>query len=653
MATTLEAGRDAIRQHDWDGALHALAEADREAKLSPDDLMFLGDAYWWSAQPDEAVSAYERAFAGYVSEERPADAATVGSMLAYLAMRRMALSVVYGWVARVEKLLDGVPESAGHAWYQLLRVGEALFIKNDLDAAIRLSDEMIEIAKRLGAPMFHATALSFKGSAMVFQGEWREGVALVDEATAMAISAGGDLRAASDVYCTTIGVCSSLADYRRAGEWTEQAERWMRANSLGGFTGVCQVHRAELKRLRGSWTEAEDEARRACVELERFHLLNGLGFAHYEIGEVRRRMGDLEAAEDAFMRAYEYGHPAQPGLALLMLDRGEAKEAVKSIAGAVAATAGPHSVDILTKGHLLPAQVEILVAAGDLDGAREALAELEAIADLYDSPTWEAMTLTCQGSVELAAGQPEEAAKRLDKAWRLWQQVDLPYETARARELLGRAKLEGGDDGGAKLEFRAAKSVYEQLGAANDVRRLAEATGQVPGAAGGDRMTRAFMFTDIVTSTDLIGIIGDSAWDKLLEWHDRQLRASFAKHHGEEVKQTGDGFFVAFDSPRAAIDSAVDIQRALAEHRGQHGFSPTVRIGLHIAEATRKGGDYAGRGVHAAARVGEEGGAEEIVVSSDLLDAAGAIPYPVVSRRVIELKGIAEPIEVLNLDWRR
>jgi tetratricopeptide (TPR) repeat protein len=349
----------------------------------------------------------------------------------------------------------------------------SLLVENDLETAKLTADEAIGIAQRQGTIGAQALALSFKGIALTYQGQWREGVALIDEASVLAMSRGDDLRASSDVYCNMIGVCSSLADYGRAGEWTEQAERWMKTNSVGGFTGVCQVHRAELKRLRGEWSEAEHDARVACVELERFHLLNGLGYANYEIGEVRRRMGDLDAAEDAFTRAYEYGHPAQPGLALLMMNRGRLEEAAKSIAAAIATTSpGSEREDLLTRGHLLPAQVEIAVAAGDVETARSAISDLESIAATYDTPTWEAMALTCRGALGLAEGHPEEALQMLDRAWRIWQRIDLPYEAARARELLGRARQATGDESSARLEFRAASSVYERLGAALDLRRL-------------------------------------------------------------------------------------------------------------------------------------------------------------------------------------
>jgi class 3 adenylate cyclase len=165
-------------------------------------------------------------------------------------------------------------------------------------------------------------------------------------------------------------------------------------------------------------------------------------------------------------------------------------------------------------------------------------------------------------------------------------------------------------------------------------------------------VSKVFMFTDIVTSTDLISLIGDAAWESLLHWHDRTLRETIGKHGGEEVRHTGDGFFATFDDARSAVDCAVSIQRKLEAHRREHGFAPWVRIGLHLAEATREGGDYSGHGVHAAARVGAIAEREEIVVSSALLTAAGAIPYQVSEPRSVTLKGITEPMEINSVEWR-
>lgn len=654
MPDTLTLGREAIRRHDWDTAREALVESDESEGLSPEDLIMLGDAFFWSARPDEAVEAYERAYSGFVEADRRTDAAAAGGLLAYFALRRHNPTVAGAWISRMEALLDGEPMSAGHAWLCLLYAAHSLFVETDLDLAIEKTDEALDLVEELRMPGMKSLAMSFKGTALIQKGQWREGVSLMDEATVVAMSEGSDLRTASDVYCNTIAACANLGDFKRAGEWTEEAERWMHANSVGGYTGVCQVHRAQLKRIHGSWPEAEETARKACHELERFRIMDGIGFARYEIGEVRRQMGDLDAAEEAFEQAYEYGNNAQPGYSLLLLDRGEVEAAAKSIAAALAALDGDdHSTARLSRANLLPAQIEIALAAEDMETANRALKELRDVAEDYDSSLWSGYALACEGSVALHEGNTDDALDVLKRSWRIWRDSDMPYESAKARTLLGTARQASGDETGAAREFKAARSTFERLGATRDLEHLRELTGEVgQSSVGGSRVTRTFMFTDIVTSTDLIGLIGDAAWENLLNWHDRTLREVIADHGGEEVRHTGDGFFVAFESPRSGIEAAVAIQRRLEKHRRDHGFSPWVRIGLHEAEATREKGDYAGGGVHLAARVGAIADREEVLVSSDLLKAVGKIPYETSDPKSVAVKGVGQPVDVQTIDWR-
>ena len=121
--------------------------------------------------------------------------------------------------------------------------------------------------------------------------------------------------------------------------------------------------------------------------------------------------------------------------------------------------------------------------------------------------------------------------------------------------------------------------------------------------------------------------MGDAAWEPLLQWHDRTLRAEFERWNGEEIKHGGDGFFVAFGDPDDGIACAAAIQRALARHRAEHGFAPSVRIGLHAGEATSRDGDYFGSAVTRAARISAAAGAGEVLASADLvaeLPARGA-----------------------------
>jgi SARP family transcriptional regulator, regulator of embCAB operon len=166
----------------------------------------------------------------------------------------------------------------------------------------------------------------------------------------------------------------------------------------------------------------------------------------------------------------------------------------------------------------------------------------------------------------------------------------------------------------------------------------------------GGALSPTFMFTDVVGSTNLLELIGDEAWHDLRAWHDQALRALFAEHSGEEVDHTGDGFFVAFPDASSAVLCAVAIQRRLQDHRREHGFAPQIRIGLHTAAAVRVGANYTGKGVHEAARIGALGGAGEIVASRQTVDgAAGSVPLS--EPRAVRLKGIAEPVEVVTVQW--
>jgi len=652
VIASIEVGRDAMKRHAWAEALEAFVAADHEGGLAPEDLELLGSAAWWTGKPDEAVDPLERAFAAYLETGRPTEAAGVAFQLAYIAFRRNAPSVGGGWFGRAAGLLEGVPESGMHAWLHLFS-GMGAVMEHRMTEALAFADRAIEVARKHGNADVQFMATSFKGYGEMHQGNTQVGLALLDEAAAAATSGQLDLRISSDILCNTIAACRNIGDLKRAGQWADEGERWMRRQAVGGYPGVCRVHRAELKMLRGHWPEAEVEARQACEELQRFGLHDTLGFAHHEIGEIRLRMGDLQGASDAFERAYELGDDGQPGLAMLQLARGEVDDAWRSIERALAATtSGDDPVDQATRGRLLPAAIDIALARGEIDTARGAVEELESIAAAYQRPLFEAGALTAKGELLLGEDRPSEASTILDRSWRMWLDNDLPYESARARLRYAEALAAAGDMSTAQRDLRAARTVFERLGATLDLQRVDALLGGAPGrGASGERVTRTFMFTDIVTSTDLVGLIGDDAWGELLSWHDRELRSAIASHRGEEVKSTGDGFFVTFDEAANAIECAVDIQRRLTRHRREHGFAPSVRIGLHAAEATKDGRDYRGQGVHVAARVGAAATSQEILVSADVLDLAGKLRFKLSEPRQVTLKGVREPVEVRSIDW--
>jgi class 3 adenylate cyclase len=643
----MEAGRDALERHAWQEAYDALTEADRQGSLNGEGLHLLASAAYWTAHPDETVEALERAYGAYLKEGDQANAAMMAFRVGEQHGMRMAFSQAQGWAATVERLADQHPEWPVQGWLEWMR-GLMAWFQADFATAVTQYDRAIEIASRTGDRDLHGMSIHDKGHALCLLGKVTEGTALLDEAMAAVIGGELDPEAAGYVYCGMIGVCSKLGDYRRAAEWTEATLRWCERQSVPAFPGICRIHKAELLRLHGSLTQAEEEALMACEELPRFSFFSGMGPANYEIGEVRRMVGDFRGAEEAFALAHEFGYDPQPGLSLLRLAQGKVEAAGVGLRQALAESGDNHCVQV----RLLAAQVEIALAAMDLDTAASAAEELESIVREYDATALRARAAGVRGAVRLAQGDAAGALPELRRAQKGWQEVEAPYEVAEVRVLLGKAFRALGDDEAAVLELKAARAAFERLG----VRPAAESTGKLLGeiAVSGEaleRVRRAFMFTDIVKSTDLVGLIGDEAWEDLLAWHDQTLRSLFASHGGDVAHHTGDGFFVAFEDPRSALTCAVAIQRAFAEHRRAHGFAPVVRIGVHAAEATRRGQDYSGGEVHKAARIAALADGGEILASVATV-ATADVDFKVSEPREVALKGVTEPVEVARIEWR-
>jgi class 3 adenylate cyclase len=643
----IELGRDALKRHEWREAYDALTEADRAGSLSAEGLALLASAAYWTAHPDETVAALERAYNAYLEEGDHASAAMMAFRVAEQHGMRMALSQAMGWAARAQHLGEENPAWPVHGWLTWMR-GLLAWFQGDFEAAIICYDESAGLASRSEDRDLYWMSIHDKGHALCLMGRVDEGMTLLDEA--MAAVVGGELGpdAAGYVYCGMIGACSKLGDYGRASEWTEATLRWCERESVPAFPGVCRIHKAELMRLRGSLTKAEEEARLACEELPRFNFFSGMGPANYEIGEVRRRLGDFRGAEEAYARADEYGYNPQPGLSLVRLAQGKVEAAAAGIRQALDGAGGNRCIQL----RLLVAQAEIAIAGRQLETARSTADELESIVSRYKAPALHALAACVRGAVLLEEGKPDEALPPLRRARRSWQEVEAPYEVAEVRVLMGKAFRALGDDETASLELKAARAAFERLGARPAAELASRLLGAIaPSAGPPDRASRAFMFTDIVKSTDLVGVIGDDAWEDLLAWHDLTLHSLFASHGGEVAHHTGDGFFVAFPDARSGLACAVAIQRALAEHRRAHGFAPLVRIGVHGAEATRRGQDYSGGEVHKAARIAALAEGGQILASVGTVAEAGGA-FKASEPHEATVKGVAEPIQVAEVEWR-
>jgi DNA-binding CsgD family transcriptional regulator len=268
------------------------------------------------------------------------------------------------------------------------------------------------------------------------------------------------------MYCSVIEVCRDVHEVRRAREWTSALSRWCAEQSEMVFTGTCRVHRSEVLQFQGAWPDAFTEALRACECCHRA-ARKPPGAALYQQAEIHRLRGDIAKAEDAYRDASRLGYEPQPGLALLRLAQGRLDVASVAIRRLLIATG-----DRVRRARLLPAYIEVLLAAGDLDGASSTCEELQRLADTFATDVLRAAAAQAQGALALGRGDAEAAVGPLRRAFELWEQIEAPYEVARVRLLVARTCQVLGDAEGAALELKAARATFVQLGAQPDVEHL-------------------------------------------------------------------------------------------------------------------------------------------------------------------------------------
>lgn len=472
----LERGRDAFARQDWHAIYDELAPTVGDPSAEPEAAELLAEAVWWLGRLDECIDLRERAFARREADGACRRAARVATLLYYDHCWQGRRAVAGGWLARARRLLEA--ESPCAEWgFLLVLEAESAHSEGALSAAAAKADEAIALGRKFADTDLEADALQCLGRLLIAQGQPAEGLGLFDEAMLLASEGKLGLFTLGKVYCSLISACEELADFQRASEWTQVGVNWATPQPSPVFPGLCRVHRAEMLQLKGEWVEAEAEAQRACDELCEVNRFNA-GLAYYEIGEIRRRLGDLDAAERAFRLAEDYGHHPQPGLALLRLACGNRSGASAGIARALAEQAWNR----LGRAKLLPAHVEIACAVGDVDVARASAQELREIAEEYGTTGLRAASLGAQGRVALAEGDHATACGVLRRALHEWQALDLPYEVATARVLLAEASRAAGDEEGASRSFDAAVALFERLGAVADL----EATRAMRDHAGAD-----------------------------------------------------------------------------------------------------------------------------------------------------------------------
>jgi ATP/maltotriose-dependent transcriptional regulator MalT len=466
----LERGRALCAQGAWREANEALSAADRSMTLEPADLERLATSAYMLGRLEHYVEAMGRAHRLHLECEATLPAVRCAFWTGMQLLLAGEMGRGTGWIGRAQRLVDDeVLEECAERGYLLLPAAFRCQVGGRYDDGARIASEAAAIGRRCGDRDLFALAVHVQGHMLVRLGRVLDGLALLDEAMVAVTTGEISPIVTGMVYCGVILGCQHAYEPGRAREWTAALTEWCaRQPDMVAFTGRCHVHRAELRQLEGAWSDALAEARRAAERAALGNHRSALAEAAYLQGDVHRLRGAFAEAEEAYRRASECGREPQPGLALLRLAQGRRPAAVAAIRRVLA----EGSADPVARARQLPACSEIMIAAGEVDAAREATDELEGIARGHEAGVLRTIAEQTRGAVELAAGDAEAALRVLRGAWRVWEELQAPYEAARTRVLIGEACRALQDHDAAAFEFEAARRAFEQLGAIPDLERL-------------------------------------------------------------------------------------------------------------------------------------------------------------------------------------
>jgi DNA-binding CsgD family transcriptional regulator len=474
----LERARTSFAEKAWAEAYRLLDRADRKAALAAEDVERLAHAAYLTGRDDESEAFWARAHQRFLDRGDAEGAARSATWLGFGLLQRGATAPASGWFARAERLLDEASIDCVVRGYLLIPSAIRHIAQGDPARGHEEFERVAAIARRFDDRDLASIASHGRGRALIRLGRIPEGVARLDEAMTAVIAGEVSPSLAGDVYCSVLEGCQETFDVRRAYEWTTSLAQWCAAQpDLVRYRGECLLYRAEVLQLRGKWADAGRDAQRAC-ELLRSRPMAGAAF--YRVGEIHRLRGEVEKAERAYSRANEHGRTPQPGLSLLRLAQGHVETAASAIRGVLLDTTGR-----APRARALAAAVEILLAAGDVDGARRAATELSETAAALGAPLLDATCAHATGAVLLAAGDIAGAAAWLRRACEGWRDLAMPYEEAHTCLLLAVVCGRRGDPDGQRLELDAAARLFKALDAEHYLARTAgQAEAAGPRSAG-------------------------------------------------------------------------------------------------------------------------------------------------------------------------
>ncbi len=445
---------------------------------SGSELDELGLAAWFLGRHDECERAWDAAQRAYLADDDRDAAIRCVFWLGYTLDQRGNAVKSRAWMGRLLELChDSAPGgSAEAAAVAATCEAVAAWASGRMESSVEMGEQAVALARTAGDADVEVLATMLLGRSLVRLGRLDEGFSCMD-AVMLAISSGAvSDRAAGPAYCAVIASCLERWDIERARVWTRDLSDWCDAQrGLEPFRGECSVHRATVLGITGEWEEASAVLTEVAQRERRPETLEN---ALYRLGELHRLAGRTDAAEAAFRQAAGLGREVQPGLGRLRWNTRQASAARSGVARALAAGPLPG-----IRADLLAAQADFEAAGGDLEIARRASDELRGLAEAFGTVYLAALADRADGTVLLAAGEPERALPLLRRAWLGWRALEDPYNAALTRILLGSAARAMSDEEAAELEFDAARTALSGLGAIPDLARLERVAASGPPAA--------------------------------------------------------------------------------------------------------------------------------------------------------------------------
>ncbi len=379
--------------------LRAFGRAAKSAELSTDDVSSYGMAAWRLGHGGESIRLSEEAFNRLVAENNTRTAAMKAADVALQWLNGGDQTITRVWVNRARRLLEHSPEDEAFAY--LLYVDSQLSVMDgQYDAGVQRALELEEFVSRRNSPGLTALCLTASGLSKLPFARTSEAMADLDEAMMPVLAGQVPVDWAGEIYCAVIHECYRLGDLSRMKTWTNAMDKWREGPEVAAswYGTTCEVHKWQLLSATSDYRELEQRLVNALAAIEDFHAATA-GEGHYELGDLRRRMGDIDGAREAFAKAREIGFEPLPGEALLRCHLGEDAAASNDLRMRMDV-----EQDEITRIRLLPAAIEIALAGGRLEEAERYCLELEECAEKYDSPGFRAWALHARGALLVKTG---------------------------------------------------------------------------------------------------------------------------------------------------------------------------------------------------------------------------------------------------------